>query len=136
MYGNEPPCEVLYCYGIHHVSFRCYAMSVNDVKWISHALNVVCDADLGCYVDLVELAGRIANVRYDPRVFSGLVWQHINIGGNCLVFASGKINCNGRASSFDEGRRRLRRYARMLQRLGWNVTLTNARVVTASAPTH
>ena len=39
------------------------------------------------------------------------------IGGNCFVFANGGINFNGQASSFEQGRQRLRQYARKLQNL-------------------
>ena len=66
--------------------------------------NVVCSAHLNCTVDLISLCQRLRNRRYEPRSFPGLIWQHRNIGGNCLVFANGVINSNGKASSFREGR--------------------------------
>lgn len=89
--------------------------------------------DLGCPIDLLQLAYRLRNVRYDPKSFSGVIWQHRSIGGNCLLFSNGKINCNGKCSSFREGRHRLRRYARCLQKMGYPVYLSNVRLVTASA---
>jgi len=95
--------------------------------------NVVVQGDLGCTFDLRELTYRLANARYDLRSFSGLIWRHRNIGGNCLLFSNGKINCNGKCSTLTEGRLRLRRYARRLQKMGHPVRLTNVRVVTASA---
>ena len=69
--------------------------------------NVVYSAHLGCSMELVGLCQRLWNCWYDPRTFPGLIWQHRLIGGNCLVFASGVINCNGKAVSFEEGRQRL-----------------------------
>jgi TATA-box binding protein (TBP) (component of TFIID and TFIIIB) len=48
--------------------------------------NVVCSADLRCLIDLKKLCLRLSNAKYDPSQFSGLVWQHKRIGGNCLVF--------------------------------------------------
>jgi transcription initiation factor TFIID TATA-box-binding protein len=95
--------------------------------------NVVCTADLGCSIDLRELTLQIANARYDPSKFSGLIWQHRRIGGNCLLFSNGKINCNGKCDSFKDGRERLRKYARLVQKLGWNVRLQNLTCATASA---
>ena len=74
--------------------------------------NVVYGAHLDCPMDLVKLCQCLWNGRYDPKLFPGLIWQHQVIGGNCLVFANGVINCNGRSSSFEEGQQRLRRYAR------------------------
>jgi TATA-box binding protein (TBP) (component of TFIID and TFIIIB) len=70
--------------------------------------------------------------RYDPKVFPAVVWQHRKIGGICLLFYNGKINCNGKFLSLQDGGRRLRRYARKLQKMDYPVRLTNVRVVTAS----
>ena len=95
--------------------------------------NVVCSASLNCPVDLRALGSVLLNVRYDPTRFPGLIWQHRTIGGNCLLFSNGKLHCNGKATTFREGIRRLRRYARVLQKLGIPITLRNVKVMTASA---
>ncbi len=95
--------------------------------------NVVYMADLKCQFDLTDLTGRLTNVRYQPSRFPGIVWQDRHIGGNCLIFSNGKINCNGKATSFEAGKLRLRRYARHLQKLGYNVRLTDVKLITASA---
>jgi TATA-box binding protein (TBP) (component of TFIID and TFIIIB) len=95
--------------------------------------NVVVQADLEYSLDLHVLTYRLTNARYDPKVFSAIVWQHRKIGGNCLLFSNGKINCNGKCLSLQNGRRRLRRYARKLQKMDYPVRLTNVRVVTVSA---
>ena len=96
--------------------------------------NVMVQADLGFSLDLRVLTFRLTNARYVPKVFSAVVWQHRKIGGNCLLFSNGKINCNGKCLSLQDGRRRLRRYARKLQKMDYPVQLTNVRVFTASAP--
>lgn len=98
-----------------------------------HFTNVVVQADLGCSFDLQYLSHRLINVRYQPTLFSGMIWQHRRIGGNCLVFSNGKINCSGAAISIQQGRQRLRRYARLLQRMGCDVQLLKIRIVTVSA---
>lgn len=98
-----------------------------------HLTHVVVQGDLGCSFNLRDLTLKLENVRYNPRSFSALIWQHRIIGGNCLLFTNGKINCNGRCLSFQDGKRRLRRYARILQKLGYEIRLKNVRVVTASA---
>jgi transcription initiation factor TFIID TATA-box-binding protein len=94
--------------------------------------NVVCAGELGCPIDLQQLTRHIWNAQYDPKQF-GVIWQHRRIGGNCLVFSNGKINCNGKCASFKEERERLRKYARLIQKLGWNVHLQNLTYPTASA---
>ncbi len=95
--------------------------------------NVVYGADLRCRFDLRKLASQLIDVRFDPSRFPGLIWQHRRIGGNCLLFSNGKINCNGKARSFERGKRRLRQYARRLQKLGYDVRLTRVKPITASA---
>ncbi|XP_045215099.2 uncharacterized protein LOC123565296 [Mercenaria mercenaria] len=95
--------------------------------------NVVFSAHLDCAIDLRRLCYRISNARYDPRTFPGLIWQHKTIGGNCLVFSNGVINCNGKATSIQQGRQRLRRYARRIQRLGYTVCLKDIKCLTVSA---
>ena len=95
--------------------------------------NVVYSAQLCCPIDLMELCQPLCNARYDPKSFPGLIWQHKSIRGNCLVFSNGVINCNGGVVSLGEGRQRLRRYARRLQKLGYPVRLENVKMLTASA---
>jgi transcription initiation factor TFIID TATA-box-binding protein len=95
--------------------------------------NVVCSANFSCSIDLRHLCYRIANARYDPKTFSGLIWQHKTIGGKCLVFANGVINCNRKAPSATEGRQRLRQYERRIQRLGFTVRLKEIKLITISA---
>ena len=100
---------------------------------IMYITNVVFSANIGCEIDLRKLCYRLTNVRYDPRRFPGLIWQHKNIGGNCLIFSNGVINCNGKAASPEDCRLRLRRYARRLQRLGYPVNLKDVKCITVSA---
>ena len=95
--------------------------------------NVVVQGDLGCTIDLRNLTYKLTNVRYDPKSFSGVIWQHRKIGGNCLIFSNGKINTNGKCSTLQEGTQRLRRYARLLQRKGYSIRLNGVRLITASA---
>ena len=49
------------------------------------------------------------------------------------MFSTGIIMANGKVNNVKEGKRRLRRYARVIQRLGWPVTLSKVKVVTVSA---
>ena len=95
--------------------------------------NSVYSASIGCPVNLRQLCYRLVDVRYDPGRFPGLIWQHKTIGGNCLVFSNGVINCNGKVSNAREGYQRLRQYARRLQKLGYPVVLTDVKWVTLSA---
>ncbi len=95
--------------------------------------NVVYGASLGCPIDLRQLSNRLADSKYNPSRFSGLVWHHGSIRGCCLLFRNGKIICNGAAASFKDGECRLRRYARKLRRLGYEIRLSDVKLITASA---
>ena len=50
-----------------------------------------------------------------------------------MLSRSGKLMCNGGAKSVPEAKKRMRRYARLIQRLDYPVKLSNLRVVTMSA---
>jgi hypothetical protein len=78
--------------------------------------NIVCTADLGCTIDLRGLTMTNRNIRYNPQIFSGAIWNHPRIGGCCLVFANGKMCINGKAKTPIEARKRVRRYARLVQK--------------------
>ena len=104
-----------------------------QIRRIMYLTNVVCSAHLGCTVSLQELCGRLENARYEPSRFPGLVWKHGIIGGNCLIFSNGKIQCQGKANSFEEGIQRQKHYARELQNLGLSVELKEIKVLTVSA---
>lgn len=112
-----------------------YALSFHSDCY-SHKMrltNVVFQANLNVKFNLDVLVHQLNNVRYDPRTFPGIIYQNRKIGGNCLIFSNGKINCNGRCSHFKAGLKRLRQYARILQRLEYPVRLSNVRLVTSSA---
>jgi TATA-box binding protein (TBP) (component of TFIID and TFIIIB) len=43
------------------------------------------------------------------------------------------MNCNGKALSLQEGKQRLRRYARILQKVGYSIYLKDIKLITLSA---
>ena len=95
--------------------------------------NIVCHADLRCSIDLRDLASKGANMTYDPSKFPAVIWKHKVIGGTCMIFKSGKIMVNGKIESIREARQRMRRYARRLQKIGWNISLKRIIISTMSA---
>ena len=95
-------------------------------------INAVYSAQLNCPIDLRQLCYEITNARYDPARFPGLIWQHRKIGGNCLVFSNGIINCNGKISKKRKGYEQIRKYARLLRKCGYPVNLTDVKLLTMS----
>ena len=94
--------------------------------------NVVCTVDTNCDINLRMLVTKTVNIIYDPSRYSGAQWKHPKVGGHCMVFSSGKLSMNGRVSSVSDAKRRVRRYARQLQQLGWQVRLSRIPVATMS----
>ena len=94
--------------------------------------NVVVHAALHVTIDLEHLANSSRDIRYDPTIFSAAIWQHRKIGGNCLVFKNGKVNCSG-SKSLQQAKKRLRQYARFIQKQGYDVMLGRIDLVTMSA---
>lgn len=94
--------------------------------------NIVCGANLNCLLDLVRIARKSTNVVYNPKKFNGLIWRHRKISGTCLVFRSGKIICPG-IKRREDIKECVRKYARQIQKLGFDVKITNIRLITSSA---
>ena len=94
--------------------------------------NVVVQTDLQVTIDLRYLVNNTRDIRYDPKIFSGAIWHNRRIGGSCLVFHNGKLNCNGNRS-IHQAKKRTRQYARALQKLGFCVRLQKIDLITMSA---
>jgi len=94
--------------------------------------NVVVQTDLHVAIDLRDLANNTRDFIYDPAIFTGAIWKHRKIGGCCLVFHNGKINCNGNRN-FQQAKKRIRQYARVIQKLGYEVKLEKIELVTMTA---
>ena len=103
------------------------------MKVMLNLTNVVCSCDLGCRIDLRQLTLSCSNIRYNPKTFSGVIWQHRKIGGNCLIFSNGKISVNGKVRNISDARIRVRRYVKLIRNKGWPVTLKKIKIVTMSA---
>lgn len=89
--------------------------------------NVVCSFNVRCHLNLREIALNGINVEY--RKENGMVTmklRHPYTTAN--IWNSGKITCTG-ANSEDQARIAARRFARQLQKLGFNTRFTNYRVV-------
>ena len=71
-------------------------------------------------------------MRYQPAKSSGMIWKDPRIGINCLVFSTGKMVLNARVS-VAKARCAIRKYARLVQKAGFDVKPRCFRVVTRSA---
>lgn len=89
--------------------------------------NVVCSFNVRCHLDLREIAQQGHNVEY--RKENGMVTMKLRQPYTTAnMWNSGKITCTG-ANSEDQARIAARRFARQLQKLGFNTRFCNYRVV-------
>ncbi|KAJ8920903.1 hypothetical protein NQ315_015696, partial [Exocentrus adspersus] len=89
--------------------------------------NVVCSFSVRCHLNLREIAINGSNVEY--RKENGMVTMKLRRPyTTASIWSSGKITCTG-ATSEDAARQAARRFARCLQKLGFNARFHNYRVV-------
>ncbi|VEN42666.1 unnamed protein product [Callosobruchus maculatus] len=89
--------------------------------------NVVCSFSVRCHLNLREIALSGANVEYHKE--NGMVTMKLRRPyTTASIWSSGKITCTG-ATSEDAAKQAARRFARCLQKLGFNVRFNNYRVV-------
>lgn len=94
--------------------------------------NIVCTANLNCALDLAAITRKATYIVYKPKKFNGLIWRHRKIPCTCLVFASGKIVCPG-IKNISDIKSNIRKYARLIQKLGYTINLQHIKLVTSSA---
>ncbi|XP_064607341.1 TATA box-binding protein-like 1 [Liolophura sinensis] len=93
--------------------------------------NVVSSFNTRCHLNLKRIAMEGVNVEYKRQ--NGMLNMKIRRPyTTASIWSSGKITCTG-ATSEDEAKIAARRFARILQRLGFNVKFCNFRVVNVLA---
>ena len=78
--------------------------------------NVVATVNLGCTLNLKQIALKAKNAEYNPKRFSAVIMRLREPKTTALVFASGKMVCTGAKSEHDV-RLAARKFARIIQKL-------------------
>lgn len=89
--------------------------------------NVLTTANLNCSLDLHYIATHALNVEYNPARFNGLTMRLQKPKSSANVFASGRIVCLGTTDE-ETARKATRRFARIIQRLGFDVKFTDFKI--------
>lgn len=89
--------------------------------------NVVATVNLGCKLDLKDIALHARNAEYNPKRFAAVIMRIREPKSTALIFASGKMVVTG-AKSEQEARLAARKYARILQKLGNGVTFKEFKI--------
>ena len=82
--------------------------------------NIVSTVNLSCKLDLKKIALHARNAEYNPKRFAAVIMRIREPRTTALIFSSGKMVCTG-AKSEEDSRLAARKYARIIQKLGFPV---------------
>lgn len=89
--------------------------------------NIVATVNLGCRLDLKTIALHARNAEYNPKRFAAVIMRIREPKTTALIFASGKMVVTG-AKSEDDSKLASRKYARIIQKLGFNAKFTDFKI--------
>lgn len=96
--------------------------SSTDPGIVPQLQNIVSTVNLGCKLDLKKIALHARNAEYNPKRFAAVIMRIREPRTTALIFSSGKMVCTG-AKSEEQSRLAARKYARIVQKLGFDVSL-------------
>ncbi|KAI9725288.1 MAG: TATA-box-binding protein [Chrysothrix sp. TS-e1954] len=89
--------------------------------------NIVATVNLDCRLDLKTIALHARNAEYNPKRFAAVIMRIRDPRTTALIFASGKIVVTGAKSEADS-RLASRKYARIIQKLGFAAKFTDFKI--------
>ncbi|GMM52109.1 TATA-binding protein [Starmerella bacillaris] len=89
--------------------------------------NIVATVNLLCRLDLKTIALHARNAEYNPKRFAAVIMRIREPKTTALIFASGKMVVTG-AKSEDDSKLASRKYARIIQKLGFNAKFTDFKI--------
>jgi transcription initiation factor TFIID TATA-box-binding protein len=89
--------------------------------------NIVSTVNLGVPLDLKKIALHARNAEYNPKRFAAVIMRIRDPRTTALIFSSGKMVCTG-AKSEEASRLAARKYARIVQKLGFKAKFTEFKV--------
>ncbi|XP_062502270.1 uncharacterized protein LOC134179405 [Corticium candelabrum] len=102
-------------------------MTAEAAGIIPQLQNIVSTVNLNCKLDLKRIALHARNAEYNPKRFAAVIMRIREPRTTALIFSSGKMVCTG-AKSEDESRLAARKYARVIQKLGFPARFTEFKV--------
>ncbi|KAL7664104.1 TATA-box binding protein [[Candida] zeylanoides] len=89
--------------------------------------NIVATVNLDCRLDLKTIALHARNAEYNPKRFAAVIMRIREPKTTALIFASGKMVVTG-AKSEDDSKLASRKYARIIQKLGFDAKFTDFKI--------
>ncbi|KAG8847292.1 TATA-box-binding protein [Tulasnella sp. 330] len=103
-------------------------MHITAVEGIVPTLqNIVATVNLDCRLDLKTIALHARNAEYNPKRFAAVIMRIRDPKTTALIFASGKMVVTG-AKSEDDSRLASRKYARIVQKLGFDAKFSEFKI--------
>ena len=116
-------------YEVNIVKKRCHISTPTKVLFVSFAppRNIVSTVNLGCQLELKKIALYARNAEYNPKRFAAVIMRIRSPRTTALIFSSGKMVCTG-AKSEDDSRLAARKYARIIQKLGFSAKFMDFKI--------
>jgi len=89
--------------------------------------NIVSTVSMGSKLDLKKIALHARNAEYNPKRFAAVIMRIREPRTTALIFSSGKMVCTG-AKSEEDSRLAARKYARIVQKLGFNAKFKDFKI--------
>ncbi|KAJ3192350.1 TATA-box-binding protein [Irineochytrium annulatum] len=103
------------------------AMRATSSGIIPTLQNIVATVNLDCKLDLKTIALHARNAEFNPKRFAAVIMRIREPKTTALIFASGKMVVTG-AKSEDQSRLAARKYARIIQKLGFAAKFTDFKI--------
>lgn len=98
-----------------------------DGEGIPQIQNIVATVNTRCKLDLKNISYNSKNSEYNPKRFYAVVMRIREPRTTALIFSSGKIVCVG-AKCEEHSKIAARKYARIIQKLGYPVKFTDFKI--------
>ena len=89
--------------------------------------NIVSTVDLGCPINLKEIALQAQNTQYIPNKFSGLIMRIKEPKATALIFSTGKMVCLG-AKTEEDSKNACRKFGKILKNLNYPISLKKFKI--------
>ncbi|XP_055624915.1 TATA-box-binding protein [Toxorhynchites rutilus septentrionalis] len=102
-------------------------MTPSEPAILPQLQNIVSTVNLSCRLDLKKIALHARNAEYNPKRFAAVIMRIREPRTTALIFSSGKMVCTG-AKSEEDSRLAARKYARIIQKLGFTAKFLDFKV--------
>lgn len=126
--NNIPKINEQHTTGNLNIETKYTSSDLKDgIEDIPEIQNIVCTINLGCKLNLKEIALQAKNCEYRPKKFTGLIMKIKEPKTTALIFHTGKMVCLG-AKTEEDSIKACRRFGKILKVLNYKIILTNYKI--------